>query len=629
MSKKSFKIKNSLSLEETSRQSDAAAGESYYDITKGSFASKSAYWSFLESKADLAYQADLTSSNLTTTITENAIIQITGSPIGSFNLHGLVRNNNAKIIHIFNDTNQKMVIKHQSGTEGTASNRINTPTGNDLSIAKKSLVILFYDDNITAWVAVQASGGAGGTSFDQIQTAHGFTLFTPIYHDGTIWQKAQANTPNTLATYVVTDFSTNAFTATKFGVIEAPAHGLTVGEFYYVSGATAGAITITEPLFGYSNPVLYVQDTTNVHMMCYRPSLIGDGNVSDSEIGAVVAFPFITEPAGFLFADGRAVSRSIYIELFNVIGTTYGVGDGSTTFNLPNMKGVFLKGAGTQTIGAKTYTGTLGVSQNDTTAKNGLGISDPGHAHQETYTSAIDGVGTPAHVTSPGGGVDSTILPTGGSLTLGGPLMTVAATTGITLSSTDTETKPANITVGYFIRFAARGAIAGDKIPAGTITAFGGIAANIPSGYILCNGSSVLRSDYPTLFATVGTTWGSADGAHFNLPDFRGVFLRGDGSQTIGGVTYTGTLGTVTKDSFQGFQVGMTVSSTTYYGRAEPVGNAVSSSPNAPYATAQFNSGAIGSTGMVTAVSDGTNGVPRTSFETKPANASVNYIIKY
>ena len=178
----------------------------------------------------------------------------------------------------------------------------------------------------------------------KIQPAHGFSVLTPIYHDGVELKAAQANASNTLATYVVTEISTNAFTATKFGVVEVPSHGLTVGEFYYTATDTAGGITSTEPLFGYSNPVLYVQDTLNIHLMVHRPSLIGDGSVSDSEIGAILAFPTAVEPIGFLYCDGREVSRTTYNELFNRVGTIYGSGDGSTTFNLPDLRGQFLRG---------------------------------------------------------------------------------------------------------------------------------------------------------------------------------------------------------------------------------------------------------------------------------------------
>ena len=55
--------------------------------------------------------------------------------------------------------------------------------------------------------------------------------------------------------------------------------------------------------------------------------------------GSVTAFAGSTAPTNFLLCDGAAVSRSTYAELFALISTTYGVGDGSTTFNLPNLKG--------------------------------------------------------------------------------------------------------------------------------------------------------------------------------------------------------------------------------------------------------------------------------------------------
>jgi microcystin-dependent protein len=45
----------------------------------------------------------------------------------------------------------------------------------------------------------------------------------------------------------------------------------------------------------------------------------------------------VTPPSGFLECDGTAVSRSTYAALFAVVGTTYGIGDGSTTFNVPNL----------------------------------------------------------------------------------------------------------------------------------------------------------------------------------------------------------------------------------------------------------------------------------------------------
>lgn len=61
--------------------------------------------------------------------------------------------------------------------------------------------------------------------------------------------------------------------------------------------------------------------------------------------GMIFAFAGNTIPSGFLLCDGSKVSRTTYKKLFNVIGTTYGAGDGSTTFTLPNLIDRFLEGS--------------------------------------------------------------------------------------------------------------------------------------------------------------------------------------------------------------------------------------------------------------------------------------------
>jgi len=60
--------------------------------------------------------------------------------------------------------------------------------------------------------------------------------------------------------------------------------------------------------------------------------------------GTVMAYAASTIPEGYLLCDGSSVSRNTYANLFAAIGTTYGPGDGSTTFNLPDYRGVFLRG---------------------------------------------------------------------------------------------------------------------------------------------------------------------------------------------------------------------------------------------------------------------------------------------
>ncbi len=62
-------------------------------------------------------------------------------------------------------------------------------------------------------------------------------------------------------------------------------------------------------------------------------------------------------------------------------------------------------------------------------------------------------------------------------------------------------------------------------VPAGTIVAFGG--PNVPEGWVTCDGVSLGRVAEPTLFTAIGTSWGAEDENHFNLPDLRGLFLRG------------------------------------------------------------------------------------------------------
>lgn len=60
--------------------------------------------------------------------------------------------------------------------------------------------------------------------------------------------------------------------------------------------------------------------------------------------GAVINFAMITAPTGYLKANGAAISRTTYAALFAAIATTFGVGDGSTTFNVPDLRGEFLRG---------------------------------------------------------------------------------------------------------------------------------------------------------------------------------------------------------------------------------------------------------------------------------------------
>ena len=80
-----------------------------------------------------------------------------------------------------------------------------------------------------------------------------------------------------------------------------------------------------------------------------------------------------------------------------------------------------------------------------------------------------------------------------------------------------------------------------DMATTGAIIPFaGGI---LPDGWLVCDGSSLLIDDYLNLFAAIGTTWGSVDSDHFNIPDLRGRTLIGQGLASSGTTFDLGTIG--------------------------------------------------------------------------------------
>jgi len=174
-----------------------------------------------------------------------------------------------------------------------------------------------------------------------------------------------------------------------------------------------------------------------------------DGNVTDAKLaatlnlssktvtlpatitlpaGAVMPFAMNSAPAGWLAADGTAVSRSTYAALFSAIGTTYGVGDGSTTFALPDLRGIFVRGSGEQMINGITYNKTFAAKEGD---------AFQGHTHQTGQTLA--GSGGQAWAGGPFG------LRTGNH-----PVIELS---GFGAPRTATETRPANIALLYCIKF--------------------------------------------------------------------------------------------------------------------------------------------------------------------------------
>lgn len=168
-----------------------------------------------------------------------------------------------------------------------------------------------------------------------------------------------------------------------------------------------------------------------------------------------------------------------------------------------------------------------------------------------TTASPISGIGTPPNPIALTGAIPqnlvnlstvtqalanyfllSNILP----MTSGGTGLSASGTTGNVLTSTGTgwvSYPPAVNGIG--------------SLPVGTIIPFLGTTA--PGGTLECNGTSYLDATYPILYATIGCAEGCADGTHFNVPDLRGVFLRGwnHGSSSS---TYTGDYDAGSRSTF-------------------------------------------------------------------------------
>ena len=155
--------------------------------------------------------------------------------------------------------------------------------------------------------------------------------------------------------------------------------------------------------------------------------------------------------------------------------------------------------------------------------------------------------------------------------------------------------------------------------PAGTIITFSGYGC--PSGYIAASGGSVLTTSYPALSAAYksGSTslYGAPDSTHFNIPNLNGSFLRGSGSQSYGLNYNGGNVGDKNQDTLQGHK----------HSFPGPVSTQIVGS-NFQNIYSNGGIGQISSTNGAD-TSDGGNGIPRVSAETRPFNSTVNFCLKY
>jgi microcystin-dependent protein len=182
----------------------------------------------------------------------------------------------------------------------------------------------------------------------------------------------------------------------------------------------------------YRVAVITQQTSTAASVVEFDSFAVGPTAISVVQLrnpaGTIIATGSLTPPSGYLYCDGTAISRTDYAELFAAIGTTYGIGNGTTTFNIPDLRGIFARGAGTNPSNAANTT-TIGTRQLD---------DFKSHTHSWTGLGRAGVGGDPNYFQygSAGGTNNGNMNASNGST--GG-----------------TETRPANVGVAYHICFSS------------------------------------------------------------------------------------------------------------------------------------------------------------------------------
>ena len=155
--------------------------------------------------------------------------------------------------------------------------------------------------------------------------------------------------------------------------------------------------------------------------------------------GSVFSFATSTVPSGYLECNGAAVSRSTYASLFSSISTTWGVGDGSSTFNLPDLRGQFVRGWDNS---AGVDSGrSFASSQSDQNKAHNHSVNDSGHNHTAgNWGGSFGGSSGVTVFRSDQSGTNSSIIQ--------------SATTGISIQNDGgTEVRVKNYALMYVIKF--------------------------------------------------------------------------------------------------------------------------------------------------------------------------------
>lgn len=236
--------------------------------------------------------------------------------------------------------------------------------------------------------AFSFGGGAGdGKSIRETvtQNSHGFVTGDVLRFSGAgTFAKAQASSAANAEVVGVVEstLDSNTFVIVYYGEIRGLT-GLTATTVYFLSASTAGALTATPPTDTGTvvKPVLVAGSSTEANVINHVGTVNGGNNLVNLDavqpVGSIHEYAGTTPPNNWLLCDGSAVSRTAYSELYAVIGTTFGVGDGSSTFNLPDFRGRSPLGAGSGPgLTSRTLGGSVGIETlGTTTVQTGTGAT--------------------------------------------------------------------------------------------------------------------------------------------------------------------------------------------------------------------------------------------------------------
>jgi hypothetical protein len=160
-------------------------------------------------------------------------------------------------------------------------------------------------------------------------------------------------------------------------------------------------------------------------------------------------------------------------------------------------------------------------------------------------------------------------------------------------------------------------------VPVGAVMSFARNTA--PTGWLVCDGSGLSTSTYSALFAAIQYLHGGS-GSNFNIPDLRGLFIRGSGSSVVGSTTHTGTFAQRQADAIRDI-----------VGYLGAVGNQPASAFGASFSGALFsygrgNCGGAGGGGTANncgSIGFEANRIVPTDYENRPANVALLYCIKW